>query len=280
MRILGKPQGIFDLENSDNFVGSFLKKEDIKQFMKVKDSDLNFLEFKNIDGMDVIGENEVRDAWYGGKIPNAPERKGRSFDELILLSIFQKALPGAEIKTQVRVKTKGKTRAISFPMDFKIKYKEKYIWVEFDGPDHFARGRYGPPKHEPFRKKKMVEDETQIEVVNWGYWIQRCESNAKVLFDQEIKGLGALWSTNFLFGDFYFSNSLEIIETINNRFNANRNGYGYFYGPNTAKRNIPEHPIIEKIRSGKVPIERILPPRFIDIEKWVPNQLNLNLNNK
>ena len=64
-----------------------------------------------------------------------------------------------------------------------------------------------------------------------------------------------------------------IIETINSRFNLDREGYGYFYGPNTAGRNNREHPLIEKIRSGKKPIETILPKGFIDKEKWLPNQL-------
>ena len=63
------------------------------------------------------------------------------------------------------------------------------------------------------------------------------------------------------------------MKKINKRFNTESDGYGYFYGPNSAGRNNPEHPIIEKIRLGKTPIEKILPKGFIDKEKWLPNQL-------
>ena len=265
MGILGKAQGIFDSANSDLSVGSYLLKKDIKEFLCVNDSDLDCLKFKNFDGTEAIDEKKVQKAWYGGEIPNAPEPESKSLDELIILSIVRKALPDCVIETQVNIKR--------FSMDLKVTYEGKSIFIEFDGPSHFANARWGPPKYEPFRKKKIVEDETGVEVVNWGYWIQRCESNVKVLFDKNIKGYGVLWSTNYHFGDFVFENSAEIIETINKRFNADRDGYGYFYGPNTAGRNNPEHPLIEKIRLGKKPIETILPKGFIDQEKWIPNQL-------
>ena len=161
-----------------------------------------------------------------------------------------------------------------FKMDLKITHEGKSIFIEFDGPSHFAISRYGPPKHEPFRKKKIVEDETGIEVVNWAYWIQRCKSNVKALFDKDIKGYGVLWSTNIHFGEFYFDDSAEIIEAINNRFNAEHNGgYSYFYGPNTLGRNNPEHPIIEKIVLGNESIERLLPKGYKEKTKWLPAKL-------
>ena len=264
MGILGKAQGVFDLASSDLSVGSYLLKKDIKEFLCVDDSDLNFLEFRDFDGIEAIDENKLRKAWYGGQIPNALNPKFSSLDELIISSIARKVLPDCVIERQVKVKR--------FKMDLKVTHEGKSIFIEFDGPHHFAIVRR-PPEHEPFRKKKIVEDETGVEVVNWGYWIQRCESNVKVLFDKNVKGYGVLWSTNYLFGDFYFENSAEIIECINKRFNADRDGYGYFYGPNSAGRNNPEHPIIEKIRLGKKQIEKILPRGFIDREKWVPTSL-------
>lgn len=265
MAILGKAQGVFSLSNSDSSVGSFLSKEDIKQFLGVNDADLNVLKFKDIDGIEAIDERKVQKAWYSGQIKNAPPVESSSLDEFLLLSIVRKALPGCEIETQVKVKR--------FKMDLKITHQGKSLFIEFDGPSHFAISRYGPPKHEPFRKKKIVEEETGIEVVNWAYWIQRCESNIKVLFDNSIKGYGVLWSTNVHFGDFYFDDSAEIIESINNRFNADRDGIGYFYGPNTFGRSNPEHPIIEKIISGNEPIGRLLPKGFKDKDRWLPEKL-------
>ena len=263
MAILGKAQGVFDLANSDLSVGSFLSKKDMKQLLGVDDSNLDILKFQSFDGIEVIDEKNVQKAWYRGEIPNAPNSDSSSLDELILLSIVRRALPGCVIERQVKVKR--------FKMDLKITYEGKSIFIEFDGPSHFAFSRYGPPKHEPFRKKKIVKDETGVEVVNWAYWIQRCETNVKVLFGKNTKGYGALWSTNYHFGDFYFENSAEIIESINNRFSADRDGYGYFYGSNTAGRNNPEHPIIEKIRLGDESIEKILPKGSIDRRKWVPS---------
>ncbi len=263
MGILGKAQGIFNSANSDLNVGSYLLKKDIKEFLCVDDSDLDFLTFKNFDGIEAIDEKKVRKAWYDGEIPNSPDPGCSSLDELLILSIVRKALPDCFIERQVKVKR--------FKMDLKITYEGKSIFIEFDGPHHFAITRYGPPTHEPFRKKKIVEDETGVEVVNWAYWIQRCESNVKALFGKDTKGYGALWSTNYHFGDFYFENSVEIIESINNRFSADRDGYGYFYGPNTAGRNNPEHPIMQKIRLGDALIERIIPKGAIDRKKWVPN---------
>ncbi|MCF7802491.1 MAG: hypothetical protein K9N34_10810 [Candidatus Marinimicrobia bacterium] len=265
MAILGKAQGVFELKNSDMAVGSFLSKEDIKNFLGVSDNDLSALKFKDIDGVQAVDERKVQKAWYSGQIANAPPVESSSLDEILLLAIVHNTLPGCVIERQIKVNR--------FKMDLKISYKGKSLFIEFDGPSHFAISRYGPPKNEPFRKKKIVEDATGIEVVNWAYWIQRCKSNVKALFDTTIKGYGVLWSTNVHFGDFYFDNSSEIIEAINNRFKADHDGYGYFYGPNTLGRNNPEHPIVEKIISGAEPIGRLLPKGFKDKGRWLPEKL-------
>jgi len=266
MAILGKAQGVFEIANSDLSVGSYLTKDDVKNFLGVNDADLSILTFENIDGVEVIDERKVQKAWYSGQIRNAPPVESSSLDEFLLLSIIRETLPNCKIERQIKIKR--------FKMDLKITNKGKTIFVEFDGPSHFAISRYGPPKHQSFRKKKIVEDETGIEVVNWAYWIQRCESNVLALFDKDIKGYGVLWSTNIHFGDFYFDNSAEIIETINNRFNVERRGgYGYFYGPNTLGRNNPEHPIIEKIAQRKEPLERLLPKGYKEKARWLPEKL-------
>lgn len=265
MAILGKAQGLFSLSDSDASVGSYLKKEDIKQFLGVDDSDLKTLKFRFIDGVEAIDERKLQKAWYGGQITNAPPVESSSLDEILLLSIVRKALPGCLIERQIKIQR--------FKMDIKITFKGKSVFIEFDGPSHFAISRYGPPRHEPFRKKRLVEEETGIEVVNWAYWIQRCESNVRALFDKNIQGYGVLWSTNVHFGDFYFDNSAEIIEFINNRFNADNDGYGYFYGPATLGRNNPEHPIVEKINTGAEPIGRLLPKGFKGKDRWLPKKL-------
>ena len=266
MSILGKPQGIFDLTDSNKSVGSFLMKQDICEILNVTEKDLADLDFVKKDGIEAIDERKVQKAWYDKKIPNAIPVNKSSLDELLLTSLIRKTLPNCEIERQLKI---GR-----FKLDLKLSFNGLTKFVEFDGPSHFAITRYGPPKHEPFRKKKIIEDKTGIEVVNWAYWIQRCSSNVKAIFDSEINGLGVLWSTNIHFGDFYFENSAEIITNICKRFNCIDDfGVGYFYEENSKGRNNPEHPIISKILNDEQDINRLLPKGYKDKNFWLPKKL-------
>lgn len=265
MAILGKPKGIFELDNSDISVGSFLLRNDICEILQVLDADLSSIKFKNIDGLQVADERIIQKAWYGGKIPNAILPDKSSLDELLLIAIIKKTFPDIDVERQVKVKR--------YSLDLKLTLNGKALFVEFDGPSHFAPSRYGNPG-DPFKKKKTVEDETGLECVKWPYWIQRCSTNAKALFDSSVNGLGALWSTEVHFGMFIFENSADIIDTITKRFNAvDGSGYGYFYGPETKQRNNPEHPIIEKIRQNITDIGTLLPRGFKDRDYWLPDKL-------
>lgn len=267
MAILGRPEGIFDLNDSDKFVGSYLTKSDVKEILNISNNDLTSVEFKIIDGNEVIDERQIQKLWYDNKIPNAIAVDKSSLDELLLIAIIKRTYPNIQIERQISVKR--------FSMDLKLTL-DGYspIFIEFDGPSHFTISRYGPPKHEPFRKKKMVEDATGFEVLNWAYWIQRCSSNVKAIFDNTIKGYGVLWSTEVHFGMFVFENSADIIDSITKRFNAvDENGYGYFYGGHTRERNNPEHPIIEKIKAGKENVELIIPKGQQDRNYWLPEKL-------
>ncbi len=265
MTILGKPQGIFDLCDSDNSVGSFLKKQDILEILQVKNQDLSPIKFKIINGIEVADERVIQKAWYCGKIPNVIPVDKSSLDELLLIAIINRTFPDITIERQVKI---GR-----YSLDLKLTLNNKTLFVEFDGPSHFAPSQYGNPK-DPFKKKRVVEDATGFECVNWPYWIQRCSTNVKALFDSAVRGLGALWSTEVHFGMFAFENSAEIIDTITERFNAvDVNGYGYFYGPETKGRNNPEHPIINKIRQGQVDVGIIVPRGFKDRNYWLPNKL-------
>jgi len=265
MAVLGKPQGIFDINDSDRSVGSYLIKSDVCEILGISEADIGVLSFSKSDGLEVIDERTVQRALYRGEIPNAPPVGNSSFDEFLLITVIKKAFPECQIERQVKIKR--------FKMDLKLTLGSTSIFVEFDGPSHFAASRFGPPKHEPFRKKKIIEDETGIEVVNWAYWIQRCSSNVKALFDRSVKGYGVLWSTNIHFGDFYFDHSAQIITAINSRFHTTDDGVGYFYGPNTKDRNNPEHPIINKIMQGHETVLRLLPKGYLDKDKWLPNKL-------
>ena len=61
---------------------------------------------------------------------------------------------------------------------------------------------------------------------------------------------------------------------ISKRFNAiDESGFGYFYGGQTRERNNPEHPIIEKIKSGKTDVGLIIPKGSSDRNFWLPEKL-------
>jgi hypothetical protein len=266
MGTLGKPDGLFSLLDSDRSVGSFLSRRDIKEILSVSDNDLKDISFMRIDNFEFADERIIQKLWYHNKIPNAILPDKSSLDELILIAIIKQAYPQINIERQVRVKR--------FQLDLKLNLNGKEIFIEFDGPSHFTPSQYRAIPSDPFRKKNIVEDETGIEVVNWAYWIQRCTSNVKALFETDIQGYGVLWSTEIHFGHFFFNDSAEMIETITKRFNAIDNtGYGYFYGGNTRQRNNPEHPIIEKIKTGKANVETILPRGYKDRNYWLPDKL-------
>ena len=149
MGILGKPEGVFDLADSDKSVGSFLLKTDICEILNLNLTDLSDLKFKIINDTEVIDERKIQKAWYDNNIPNAIPVDKSSLDELILISIIRRTLPNCKIERQIKI---GR-----FKMDLKLTYEGVTKYVEFDGPSHFTISRYGPPKHEPFRKKKIVE---------------------------------------------------------------------------------------------------------------------------
>jgi hypothetical protein len=266
MAILGAPDGLFRLTDSDQSVGSFITKEDVIDILDVQEDDLTGLPFRDVGEVVAVDERALHKAWYNGDIPNAPPRNNSSMDEILLTQLISNTLPDAEIEPQVRVG--------QFKMDLKVTYRGEAKFIEFDGPSHFSISRYGPPRHHPFRKKAIVEEKTGIEVVNWAYWIQRCASNVKVLFDSSVQGYGVLWSTNVHFGEFYFSDSAQIIERINQRFNCERpDGIGYFYGPKTEGRNNPEHPIVQKIANSEESVTRLLPQGFREKNLWLPEKL-------
>lgn len=266
MNILGKPNGIFDLNNSDQCVGSYIKKSDIPFILDNKESDLTQIDFSIIDGQEVIDERKLQKLWYENKIPNSPPEDKTSLDEKLLSAVIKKVYPDIIIERQIRISR--------FSMDLKLTLNEKTVFIEFDGPSHFAMSRYGAPRKHPFYKKQTIEDKTGIEVVNWPYWIQRCQSNVKAIFEKSTKGFGVLWSTNIHFGDFVFENSADVIEKMNARFNANRDsGVGYFY-ITSENRNNPDHPIVEKIKNGKEDVGRIIPKGITERGKWLPSILN------
>ena len=266
MAVLGTPAGVFNLYDSDRCVGSFISRADAIEIFGVEEEDLGEVQFEEREGAIVVDERKLQKAWYDGNIPNSPPRKNSSMDELILRRLINITLPEARVEGQERI---GR-----FQMDLKVTHNGETKYVEFDGPSHFAPSRYGPPKHHPFRKKKIIEEKTGIEVVNWAYWIQRCASNVRAIFDNTVRGYGALWSTNIHFGDFSAEDSAQVILEISERFGCSgADAISNFYGPRTNGRNNPEHPILSEIIAGKESIERLIPKGCVNREQWVPVSL-------
>lgn len=267
MGILGHPQGLFDLHNSDCCVGSMLSKNDLIEILGLTESDLQSVSFKNWKGIEAIDERELQKLWYSRAIPNSPPAKignaSVSLDEMILVKLVEIAYPNAIIEHQVPW---GRKR-----VDLRVTVEGTSKLIEFHGPSHFAPSQYNPSPEHPSIRKAEIENHFGIECILWPYWIQRCISNVRAIFDTNTNGFGVLWSTNVHFGTFVFPDSAHVIENINDRFRASRNGgCGYFYGPDTESRNNPEHPIIDRIRRGKKSIELLLPRGYESIKRWVP----------
>lgn len=267
MGILGRPQGLFELHDSDACVGSMLSKSDVCEILGLTDADIHSVPFKNWNGIAAIDERELQKLWYSNAIPNSPPAKignaNVSLDEMILVKLIEIAYPNAIIEHQVPW---GRKR-----VDLRVTVGSVSKLIEFHGPGHFAPSRYNPNPEHPSIRKSEAENHFGIECVIWPYWIQRCIANVRAIFDNSINGLGVLWSTNVHFGSFVFPDAAQAIEAINARFRATRNGSsGYFYGPETEGRNNPEHPIIRQIQQGNKSLEVLLPRGYQNIEQWMP----------
>jgi len=277
MSLLGKPLGMFSLQDSDRFVGSFITKEDVKAILSVDEVDLKDVPFMDKEGILCIDESILsKEYWTRGKISNSvPWKKGNStisFDEYVLIAIIKNTYPEAKITSQYKWGRKF--------IDIYVELNDKKFFIEFHGPGHFKKMSLYQDPEDPFIRKKAIEEEFKIPCYIWPYWIQRCSRNLKILtgekgFENYI-GTGALWSTKVFFGEFFFDNSSQIIEDINKQFNAVQNDYGYYYEQWRLDDGIQkeEHPIIRSIQKGKKD-RSILVPKGAgeDFEKWLPKCL-------
>lgn len=279
MGLLGKPLGVFSLEESDKYVGSFFSNDDIKTILHVKDEDLKDVSFTEKGGGLYIDESTLRkDYWEMGLIPNAVSAKvgnaSVSFDEYVLMAIIRHTYPSAFITPQYKWVRKR--------IDMLVEIGDKKFFLEFHGPGHFKNlSGYKDPE-DPFNRKAQIEKEFGCPCYIWPYWIQRCSSNLRILMGDaksEERGYGALWSTTVFFGDFSFDNSAQIIEKLTRPFKAALDGgYGYFYerwDESDFGRLKEEHPIIKRVMNGKVSINRLIPKgaKLEDKRKWLPSCL-------
>ncbi len=271
MAVLSKGSGIFSLSESDKNAGSNISLVDLAEIFEVSVEVLSPLPKVLFEGQEFANELDVHKFWHQNLLPGAPPSKirnaNRSLDELIVAALIRRVYPNMEISQQV----KWGRRSLDFVLEHPVHGKKI---LEFHGPSHFAPGRFAREIQDPFVRKAEIEHEFDVECVIWPYWIQRCESNVKAIFEPETPGYGVLWSAQSLFGDFVFPNSAEIIERISERFNATRGGaYGYFYGPDSEGRKNPEHPIVSRIRDGKASTSRLIPQGSRNDATWLPQSL-------
>ena len=275
MGALAKGKGIFSLSDSDNCVGSFFSKEDLVEILEIDDVN-GFYEALNRKHLLKEGYVDERDMYKHFKelkkeFSETKLKRYVSFDECVLFAIFRRTFPNAEIVQQVLINGKY--------IDFKITHNGLTKYIEFDGPSHFIiENRYDNKLENLFDRVEMVKQAIGCELVRWPYWIQRCSQNAKVLFDDSLKGYGALWTTKAFFHDFDIPQAAETIIKLTKRFNAeDENGVGYFYQAKEGVRKQPEHELIKQALKNPNKIlsfiPKNLPPNDPSYRYWLPKEL-------
>lgn len=273
MAWIGKSHGVFKLHESDSYCGSFLSIADAADILDVDQEQLSPFAKTDDSGERWVSELDLHKRWGAGDIRSShPSKVGaatRSFDELILQRLISITFPEATIDIQVPF---GRKR-----MDLAVTLNGTTKGIEFLGPSHFIQ-QYQRDLKSPFDRKKEAEDSLGYECVLWPFWIQRCTSNVKALFDSSVYGFASVWSTKAHFGDFQLYDSARIIHDITERFAAFRDdGVGYMYLCEHTHK--PIHPIVDQILAGKTKVERLIPRdnQFGD-GFWLPDSLKNKAN--
>jgi len=268
MAWIGKSHGVFKLHESDDHCGSFLSVPDAAEILGVNEDVLLVYAKLDDDGQLWVSELDLHKHWGAGDIPSPhPSKVGsatRSFDELILERLIKLTLPQAVLNIQVPF---GRKR-----LDIVVTHDGVTKGIEFLGPSHFIQ-QYERELKSPFDRKQEAEDAVGHECVLWPYWIQRCASNVRAIFDSSVSGLASVWSTKAHFGDFQLHQPARIVYTITDRFRAFREGgIGYMYLSGHTKK--PVHPIVDQIADGRSRVERLIPrDNFLEDRFWIPDTL-------
>lgn len=265
MSIIGRPTGYFNLHESNSHVGSFFSRKDLSEILGIDDEKLNFL---NFDDNCYIDEHTIQKSWYDNCFDGCINRVGSSkisFDEIVLKKIIGLTYKDSIIETQVSFGRKK--------VDFLVTVNRIKKAIEYFGPTHFIATKYSSDVKSPFDRKNEVEDYFGCECIIWPFWIQKCTNNVITIFDRSVVGYGAFWNSNILYSNFESVITEEIIIKLNEQFNCYRNGYGYFFDENGYERIKPRHPILNKIKSGKENMGKILPNGCKNSELWIPDYL-------
>jgi hypothetical protein len=171
--MLGKAIGIYDIDFSNDTFGSYISVKNLNRISKTNKIDIDTTQLKSriIENTSYIDEIDIHR--YLKKSNNF------TYDEIVLKTLIKNKYSNSVIETQKRVGL--------YKMDLYVNINGVEKFIEFDGPCHFSLSKYGTPKNHPFKKKFAVEDKTGIEVINWGYWIHKCEKNLEIIFNDDKK---------------------------------------------------------------------------------------------
>lgn len=270
-------EGYFDLSDSNNHVGSLYTIEDMMTILSIpnehRDLFIEMIRKGNCLGKEErIKEPDIqRDGkWKCLKYYCSEEHPKRfqSLSELELIAITNKTFGNAiNVETQVKV---GR-----FYVDIKVNLNQKDYYIEFLGPQHFYSDDV--VKRDCDRKNN-IENRLGLNVIEWLFWIQLCEKNVRIAFEEELEGTGAIWGSEIFFGESSEAVKKKIISLSKNFHAIREDGIGYFYEEwknddgNLIK---PAHPIIERIKEGKIGVDILLPMNIGDEGKnfWLPKEL-------
>jgi hypothetical protein len=288
------PNAIFDINNNNNTVSSYYTINDVVTIVNSRlelnqNITVDYLRhtygdlIENIDGREVIEEiTGFRTIWGpqgARRIPTDWKLRPlvANHYELVLYNIFERVVGIENVSIQYQIDN------IGHRYDFMIDYENKKYLIEFEGIGHFTVNRFGETVH-PLEQFRNFDNPNYILII-WPYWIQRCELNLEVILGLKEEGLGAIWSSDYHFGQFPFENSYEIVQTLNQQFKIDRNNeVGYMYGPETENRNNPENPVIEeKILNNRAytwTVDKLIPSGTPDNTEerkyWLPERLKNN----
>ena len=281
----------FDFTDTDHTLSFYYRLEDIFALFETWIENFNREEFRRNynDSIIEVQHCEVIQELHNTFFPKPPycksiyeifnEHNNRryqkrlsfdSFDEIVLYRIFTD-YPDLNVTLHYRLN--------GLEYDFLIERNGQRILIDFFGIGHFKPGRFNQNLAYPLDRLDNFRN-NDFELIIWPYWIQRCVKNLKVILGEELHGLGAIWSSDFHFGDFQWQNSNIIITQLNASFNIERNNsIGYIYGPNYEERDMIENPVIvQKILNHRARTwtnDKLIPNGTPDAGRnyWLPYRL-------
>ena len=277
--------GLFELSDSDNHVGSLYTVEDMMTILSIptENHESFYKEVKRrkllSDTGRVIEPKLFKKGSYKNKrierwkilmdsLSSEKPKNKQSLSELELKAVIEK-IYGASISIETQSNIGNNV------LDIKANYKGTEYYIEFLGPYHF---KDDVNIFKDKERKFNLEEKLGVKIIEWPYWIQLCERNVKIAFGENLEGRGAIWGSEILFGESSDAVKQKIISLSENFHAIRKDGIGYFYEEwrdNDGNMIKPAHPIIDKIKGGEETIDILLPMNVNDegVNFWLPKDL-------